>query len=56
MRKPGNGAYVMLIDGEVNIGDQAMRRRDALGVWDTDTIRINATQNSSLMVVEVPMR
>lgn len=55
MKQPGNGAYVMLIEGNVEIGEQPMRRRDALGVWDTDTIEINIHEDSKLLVVEVPM-
>jgi hypothetical protein len=56
LHQPGNGAYIMLIDGEVAIGDQAMRRRDAIGVWEAEAVTIQAQADSKLMVVEVPMR
>ena len=55
LRKPGNGMYLLLIEGEANVAGQKLARRDALGVWETDTINVTAGQNSKLLLMEVPM-
>lgn len=49
------GLYVFVLEGQVNILDQVLGRRDALGITDTNTINIQATANSSLLLMEVPM-
>lgn len=55
IKKEGNGVYFMLVDGEISISDQQLKQRDALGVWDTVTVSIQPTQNSTIVAIEVPM-
>lgn len=50
-----NGAYFFLIDGEVQIADEILENRDAIGITETESVAINATKNSKLLVVDVPM-
>ncbi len=51
----GNGVYFFLLEGALEINGQALGRRDALGVWDTSTVQVNATANSRVLAIEVPM-
>lgn len=51
----GNGVYVFVIDGEVNIEGQRISSRDALGVWETGSLSIQANTQSELLLIEVPM-
>jgi quercetin 2,3-dioxygenase len=51
----GNGAYVMLVNGEAEVAGQNLGKRDALGVWETDAFSIKAKKNSEVLVIEVPM-
>ncbi|HEY6163205.1 MAG TPA: pirin family protein [Bacteroidia bacterium] len=51
----GNGAYVMLVDGEAEVAGQVLGKRDAVGVWETGAFTIRAKKNSEVLVVEVPM-
>lgn len=53
---PYNGVYVMLIDGEVQIADQKLFKRDALGIEQTSDFNIDASKNSQLLLIEVPMK
>ena len=32
------------------------RRRDGLGIWDTESIAIKATKNARFVLMEVPMQ
>ena len=45
--------YVFVIDGEIKIGDTVLHRRDGAGITDTDSITIEAIQNSTVLLMEV---
>jgi len=55
IKSPGNGVYVMVIEGEITIGDQVLKRRDAMGIWDTAVFDLNVLQDAQVMLVDVPM-
>jgi quercetin 2,3-dioxygenase len=55
MNKPGDGLYAFLIDGKSKVFDQQLNKRDGLGVWDSETISIEAEEDSELLLMEVPM-
>ncbi|MFK8060040.1 MAG: pirin family protein [Polaribacter sp.] len=50
-----NGAYFFLINGEVEIGDEILRKRDAVGISETDKVIVKGKSKSKLLVVDVPM-
>ncbi|MGY8910826.1 MAG: pirin family protein [Flavobacteriales bacterium] len=50
-----NGAYFFLIDGEVEIADVTLEKRDAVGITDTAKVSIKAHKESKLLVIDVPM-
>jgi len=39
LKSSGNGVYIFLLEGEVSIDSQTLQTRDALGIWDTDTLK-----------------
>lgn len=51
----GKGSYIFLIDGEVEVNGEQLSKRDALGVWDTDTLTIKASKDSEILIIDVPM-
>lgn len=55
VRKPGNGIYILLIDGEATAAGQSLGHRDAVGVTETDNVTIAATTNAKVLLMEVPM-
>ena len=55
MQQPQNGVYIMVIEGSVVIADQIVQHRDAIGIWDTTSVNMSITKNSSVLIVEVPM-
>jgi hypothetical protein len=55
LKKAGNGVYVFVLEGEVNVEGQALSRRDGFGIWDTDTITLEASNNAKVLLMEVPM-
>lgn len=55
IQKPGHGAYVLVIEGQAIIDDDTLEKRDAMGIWDTNSIEISVTKGTRLLLIEVPM-
>lgn len=50
-----HGAYVFVIDGQVEIEGKQLNRRDAIGVSEAEAFDIRAAADSDVIVFEVPM-
>lgn len=50
-----HGAYVFVIEGKASVGGEELQKRDAIGIWDTDSVEITADADSRLLLIEVPM-
>ncbi len=50
-----NGAYFFLIDGEVEIADEKLQSRDAIGIENVEKVKITASKASKLLVIDVPI-
>ena len=55
-KRSGNGLYAMNIEGIKAVSGQNLGDRDAMGVWDTDSIEIQAKESGRLLLIEVPMQ
>ena len=44
-----------MIKGSVTINEITLNSRDALGIYDTNSFDILATEDAELLAVEVPM-
>ncbi len=55
VKKEGNGIYLLVIEGEVEIDGNILSKRDAIGIWDTHAINILSKTNTEILLVEVPM-
>ncbi len=55
LRKPGNGIYVFVLEGSLQIDDQLLNTRDGMGVTNTTTLQFTARENARVLVMEVPM-
>ena len=53
---PGNGAYIFVIEGLVEVDGEVLDRRDGMGVSETDGFAIKASADAQVLVIEVPMR
>jgi redox-sensitive bicupin YhaK (pirin superfamily) len=54
-RGKGYGLFFMVIEGEINILDQGLGARDAIGIWDEDSISFQCKQASRLLLIDLPM-
>jgi len=55
IRKEGNGVYVFVIEGEVQVGADHLKRRDAIGIWEEKDVDIKIKMDAHILLVDVPM-
>ena len=55
LQSPNHGVYLIVIEGEVEVGDQTLSHRDAIGVWETQNVEIKTKTDAELLLVQVPM-
>lgn len=55
LNNPANGMYLFVIDGQVEVAQQILLKRDALGVTDTPSVSLKAIQQADILIIEVPM-
>ena len=52
---PGNGVYVFVLTGNVEIGATTLSERDGLGITGVDRFTVQALADAELLAIEVPM-
>ena len=55
LKNEKSGVYFFVIEGEMNIAGQPLKRRDGFGVSEVTEIEITANSQSKLLIMEVPM-
>jgi quercetin 2,3-dioxygenase len=55
VKNAGNGIFLFVIEGEIEIENQMMNRRDAMEITDCELIDIIIKSESKILLVEVPM-
>ena len=55
IKHPGNGAYVFVIEGQIDLDNTTLGRRDAVGIYDTSALSFNVQQDAKVLVIEIPM-
>ncbi len=51
----GNGVFLVVINGSIEINGTQLNKRDALGIRDADSFIINASEDAELLAIEIPM-
>lgn len=55
IKKKGNGVYVFVLVGAVEVNNEKLSTKDGLGIWDIDVFQVKATENARVLLMEVPM-
>jgi len=56
IKKPGNGVYAFVLEGDITINGQALSRRDGFGIWNTDQLDFTANSaDAEVLLMDVPM-
>jgi redox-sensitive bicupin YhaK (pirin superfamily) len=51
-----NGFYLFVLSGSAKLGDQNLETRDGFGIWETESFTLEATADSEVLLMEVPMQ
>mgnify|MGYP005605328489 CR=1 FL=1 len=52
---PANGAYILVVDGSIKVGDEELFSRDAIGVSEVKNFEIEMIDDSNFLIIDVPM-
>ena len=55
VHKEGNGVYIFVLKGSAKVGEQMLHERDGLGIWETESFTLEATEDAEILLMEVPM-
>lgn len=55
MNLKNNGVYIHCVSGTIEIAGNLLHSGDAVGIYDTEEIRMKSNDDSELIFVEVPM-
>lgn len=55
IKKPGNGVYAFILEGEAELNGQKLNTRDGMGIWNTADFQLTATEDARVLLMEVPM-
>jgi redox-sensitive bicupin YhaK (pirin superfamily) len=49
------GVYILSIEGDSVIEGELLKKRDAIGIWESNEVTFTAKTNTKLLIIEVPM-
>ena len=55
LKDPSNGLFIQQVEGDSEVGEFKLGKRDALGVWNTTEVTLNIKAGSTILLMEVPM-
>jgi len=50
-----NGVYLFVLKGSAKVGEQFLETRDGFGISETEVFNLEATENSEILLMEVPL-
>lgn len=50
-----NGVFLVVINGSVEVDGQQLNKRDALGISETESFAVKASEDAELLAIEIPM-
>lgn len=56
LKDSNNGVYAFLLEGAVSINGEALKKRDGLGITETDVFTVTASENAKVLIMEVPIK
>ncbi len=56
LHKPNNnGIYIFILNGNSTVNGQSLKERDGLGLWEIQSIDVEADTKTEILLIEVPM-
>ena len=51
----GNGVFLVVIEGDAVVDGQALGKRDAIGISESDSFSVSSSGGARLLAIEIPM-
>jgi redox-sensitive bicupin YhaK (pirin superfamily) len=55
LKDASNGVYIFVIEGEIEVADEVLHPRDAIGITDVDSVSLYSVIPSKFLIIEVPV-
>jgi len=55
LKKEGNGIYLFVLEGSIQIDEISLEKRDGIGIWEINALTIEVKPNTEFLLMEVPM-
>ena len=55
MKFAGNGAYLFVLNGSIEVDGDVLNKKDAAGIYETDEFEFSVLEDSEFLIIEVPM-
>ncbi|EEX43196.1 pirin family protein [Bacteroides finegoldii DSM 17565] len=55
MHQSHAGVYIFLIEGEIAVEGEVLKRRDGMGIYETNSFELETLKDSHILLIEVPM-
>jgi len=55
LKKSGNGVYIFIISGDIEVEGISLHPSDGIGIWDTEKFAIEIPFSAKILIMEVPM-
>ena len=55
IKHQGNGVYLFVVDGDVQVEGHVLKAKDAVGILDTNNFDFKAESKAKVLIIEVPM-
>lgn len=55
LKGENTGVYAFVLEGDVSINGESLNKRDGLGITETNTLHLEATKDTRILLMEVPM-
>ena len=52
---PGNGLYIFVTEGKIDVDGEVLNKKDALGLTSISEVSIKSLEDSKFIIIEVPM-
>lgn len=55
IHQEGNGVYIFVIEGEIEVAGNKLSRRDGIGIWEAKSFHVKVSKEATLLFMDVPM-
>jgi redox-sensitive bicupin YhaK (pirin superfamily) len=52
----GQGSYLFVLNGTLEVAGETLQTRDAIGLWDYESVTVKTTEAADFLLIDVPMQ